>query len=204
MDIVDDTDPPDPELHCALIRAHEKRIACKEARLSYLNNIILIERKDARDTNTPAALNLEKEKQDIVAALKSLQGELSIMIPCHAPDCDHNLKIKNLTKRLAESYIQPPKFVPDPVEFPALVPVTSTKQSLKNKKTNDNDGFVFPARQAKKSKIDNGSAISTHVQNSFSPLAGASPTDLDQTPVPVAVKIPHIMLRFKDNFNLIL
>ncbi|GFY48473.1 hypothetical protein TNIN_53031 [Trichonephila inaurata madagascariensis] len=172
MDVVDDADSsPDPDVHCALVRAHEKEIACKEARLSYLNNIINIERKDARDTDTPTVLNLEKEKQDIVAALHSLQGELSIMIPCHVPDCDHNLKIKNLSKRLAESYIQPPKFVQNPVEFPALVPETSTKQNLKNKNFSDNEGFIIPTKHAKKTKTDDGSAISTPVQNNFSLLA---------------------------------
>ncbi|GFV00138.1 uncharacterized protein TNCV_4058091 [Trichonephila clavipes] len=62
MDVVDDTAAtPDPEVHSALIRAHKKEIACKEAGLSYLNNILNIERKDARDTNTPTVQSLEKD-----------------------------------------------------------------------------------------------------------------------------------------------
>ncbi|GFQ89317.1 hypothetical protein TNCT_363881 [Trichonephila clavata] len=56
----------DPETHCALIRVQEKEIACKEARLSYLNNILLIECKDARDTSTSTVRNLDKEKQEII------------------------------------------------------------------------------------------------------------------------------------------
>ncbi|GFU33378.1 putative RNA-directed DNA polymerase from transposon BS [Trichonephila clavipes] len=76
MDAVNDTDStPDHQAHCMLIREHEEEIDCTEARLSYLNNIITIEHKDASDTNTSTVVSLEKEKQDIVAALHSLQDK---------------------------------------------------------------------------------------------------------------------------------
>ncbi|GFQ71621.1 hypothetical protein TNCT_76751 [Trichonephila clavata] len=71
------TTPLDPDSHCALIRAQEKEISCKEARLSYLNNILLIECKYPRDTSTSAVRNLDNEKQDIISALQRLKGELS-------------------------------------------------------------------------------------------------------------------------------
>ncbi|GFR32677.1 hypothetical protein TNCT_707261 [Trichonephila clavata] len=194
-DSVDSAPPPDPETQYALIRAQEKEIACKEARLSYLSNIILIECKDARDTSTPTVNNIEKEKQDITTALQSLQGELSILIPCHVPDCDHNLKIKNLAKRKAETYIQPPKFIPNGEEFPALpgtsqVTNSSQKPNLKSKAPVSDDGFGSPTKYAKKPKIDDGLTTSTAIQNKFSALAGAKSTDLDQTSMLVADKIP--------------
>ncbi|GFQ94432.1 hypothetical protein TNCT_188141 [Trichonephila clavata] len=63
------TTPADPDSHCALIRAQEKEISCKEARLSYINNILQIDCKDPRDTSSSAVRNLNKEKQEITYQL---------------------------------------------------------------------------------------------------------------------------------------
>ncbi|GFY56151.1 hypothetical protein TNIN_214541 [Trichonephila inaurata madagascariensis] len=138
--------PPDP-----VLKRTKRRLPVKRARLriSIISSILSVKMPEI----SPMVLNLEKEKQDIVAALHSLQGEMSIMIPCHVPDCDHNLKLKNLSKRLAESYIQLPKFVPNPVEFPALVPENSTKQNLKNKNFSDNEDFVISKSMRKKLRL---------------------------------------------------
>ncbi|GFR27355.1 hypothetical protein TNCT_730491 [Trichonephila clavata] len=190
----DATTPLDPESQCALIRAQEKEISSKEARLSYINNILLIECKDPRNTSTSTVRNLDNEKQDIISALQRLQGELSTLLSCHVPDCDHNLKVKNLSKRMAETYIQPPKFISNTEEYPAL-PGTSQennnqKSKPKNKATLSKDDFVTPMKFARKPKSDDSSATCTSTQNKFSALAGAQTTDLDQTSMPVADKIP--------------
>ncbi|GFT91426.1 hypothetical protein TNCV_4285821 [Trichonephila clavipes] len=116
LDAIDPT--LDYEQYCAYIRSQEKEIAYHEMGLSYLNNVLNIEKKDSRDTCTPAVQKLEAEKLDIMEKLKKSQGELTLLIPCHVPDCTHNQKIKNLSQRIAETYNQPPKFTLPPEELP--------------------------------------------------------------------------------------
>ncbi|GFW10223.1 nucleic-acid-binding protein from transposon X-element [Trichonephila clavipes] len=74
MDL-DNVDPTfDLEQHCAFIRAQEKEIAYSEVRLSYINNVISIEKKDTRDTCTPAVQKLEDERREIMEKLKKTQA----------------------------------------------------------------------------------------------------------------------------------
>ncbi|GFU20866.1 hypothetical protein TNCV_3952971 [Trichonephila clavipes] len=82
--------------------------------------------------------------------------------------------------------------------------------SQTSKKNNRQDGFVTPAKVAKKQKLlqnySFGAATPVTTTNQFQVLTGsdALPTP-DPTAVPVATpKIPPIHLKFTDNYNLIM
>ncbi|GFQ95815.1 hypothetical protein TNCT_246091 [Trichonephila clavata] len=101
---------------------------------------------------------------------------------------------------MAEIYIQPPTFIPNPKDFPDLPPGNNVSVNLTNNSRNatknktkaptDNDGFVSPRKQSKKTKTVDSVVPPTGTSNSFSALAGADSTDLDQTSVPVADRVP--------------
>ncbi|GFY78658.1 hypothetical protein TNIN_305741 [Trichonephila inaurata madagascariensis] len=165
-----------------------------------------MEGKDFRDTCTPAIQKLKAEKMDIMEKLRKIQGELTLLIPCHVPDCTYNQKIKNLSQALAETYIQTPKFtlpleefsklLPAPAKNPILVPNNPGSKNLKNKNSPGNGEFVSPSKHSKKPRMLENSDIRTVVSNKFSALAGATAsTDLYQTSVPMANKISSIMFR---------
>ncbi|GFY51480.1 hypothetical protein TNIN_353861 [Trichonephila inaurata madagascariensis] len=199
----------DPELHCAYIRAQEKETNHNEVRLSYLNNVLNIERSDSRDICTPAVQKLEAEKSDIMEKLKKALGELTLLMPCHVPDCTHNLKTKNPSQHLAETLIKLPSFTPPLEEFPELPPApannpilvpsnsgTNANKNPKNKHSPRSDEFVSPSKYAKKNPECKETVKFPLLPQKNSALAGATVnTDLDQTSVPVANKIIPIMLR---------
>ncbi|GFU64738.1 hypothetical protein TNCV_876611 [Trichonephila clavipes] len=125
----------DPELHCAYIRAQEKEIECNKARLSYLNDVLNIERLNSRDACTPAVQQIEAEQLEIIEKMKKAQGELILLMPCHVPDCCHNFnfKDKNPTQHLAETIIKPPIFTP-PIEELSPAPVNNPIAVQSNQK----------------------------------------------------------------------
>ncbi|GFW93329.1 hypothetical protein TNCV_2604471 [Trichonephila clavipes] len=113
----------DPELHCAYIRAQEKEIECNKARLSYLNDVLNIERLDSRDTCSKKLKHL---------------AETIIKPPIFTPPIDNFSEL-------------PPAPVNKAIAVQSN-PGTRAIKNPKNKHPRSNNEFISPTKYAKKTQ----------------------------------------------------
>ncbi|GFT88380.1 nucleic-acid-binding protein from transposon X-element [Trichonephila clavipes] len=172
--------------------------------------------KDTVDADQLAALIKEKATTELEFA--TTMGELKVLFPCPAKSCNHAKAnginpLRNKHKRPAESPILPATLV-----LEKNPKVQNTKNNNKNEKTAKNP--------AKKKKQDQKTVVDPIIpkNNSFASLvldddadpqdespmmedisetAGNGEENLDED-VTVPPKIKPIMLKYKDNYNMVL
>ncbi|GFT51163.1 probable RNA-directed DNA polymerase from transposon X-element [Trichonephila clavipes] len=204
------------DAHCAQIKNLEKLSKIKERRIKYLQDLIEIETfdKDTVDADQLAALIKEKATTELEYA--TTMGELKVLFPCPAKSCNHSKanginSLRNKNKRPAESPILPATLVLE------KNPKVQYTKNNKNEKTAKN-----PAKKKQDQKTVVDPIIPTN--NSFASLVlddAADPQDespmvedisettgngedkLDED-VTVPPKIKPIMLKYKDNYNMVL
>ncbi|GFT66552.1 hypothetical protein TNCV_705591 [Trichonephila clavipes] len=206
--------------HCAQIKTLEKLSKIKERRIKYLQDLVEIETfdKDTVDADQLAALIKEKATTELEFA--TTMGELRILFPCPAKSCNHAKAngpnpSRNNHKRPAESPILPATLV---------LGKNPKVQNLKNNNNNKNEKIA--KNPAKKKKQDQKTVVDPIIptNNSFASLvlddaadpqdespmvedvsetAGNGEENLDED-VTVPPKIKPIMLKYKDNYNMVL
>ncbi|GFX82909.1 hypothetical protein TNCV_2640441 [Trichonephila clavipes] len=205
--------------HCAQIKNSEKLSKIKERRIRYLQDLVDIETfdKDTVDADQLAALIKEKATTELEFA--TTMGELKVLFPCPAKSCNHAKAnginpLRNKHKRPAESPILPATLV------------LEKNPKVQNTKNNNNKNEKTAKNPAKKKKQDQQTVVDPIIptNNSFASLvlddaadpqdespmvedisetAGNDEENLDED-VTVPPKIKHIMLKFKDNYNMVL
>ncbi|GFR33072.1 hypothetical protein TNCT_352821 [Trichonephila clavata] len=119
--------------------------------------------------------------------MDTVKGELALLLPCPFPNCVHNTAPKNLEKTKAPSASNLAK---------KLAETHIDEISNKNKK-NQQDGFSYPGKTAKKPRIlenyNIGVLPQIETNNKFTALAGSdSQPALTDAAIPVAPpRSPH-------------
>ncbi|GFY43507.1 hypothetical protein TNIN_89181 [Trichonephila inaurata madagascariensis] len=198
------------DAQCAQIKAIEKLIKIKELQIKYLQDLIEIETFDKDSTH--AALIKEKANTELEYATKL--GELKVLFPCPVKSCTHSKanginSFRNKHKRPTESPILPATLILDKnakksnknskIDKPIKNPVRKTRQESKNAVDD-----IIPTKNSFASLVIQDAAEATD-KNSESPMIeDNSEENQINEDVTVTPKIKPIMLRYKDNFNLIL
>ncbi|GFY53361.1 hypothetical protein TNIN_373621 [Trichonephila inaurata madagascariensis] len=198
------------DAQCAQIKAIEKLIKIKELQIKYLQDLIEIETFDKDSTH--AALIKEKANTELEYATKL--GELKVLFPCPVKSCTHSKanginSFRNKHKRPTESPILPATLILDKnakksnknskIDKPIKNPVRKTRQESKNAVDD-----IIPTKNSFASLVIQDAAEATN-KNSESPMIeDNSEENQINEDVTVTPKIKPIMLRYKDNFNLIL
>ncbi|GFW06386.1 nucleic-acid-binding protein from transposon X-element [Trichonephila clavipes] len=210
---------PSAAAHCAQIKTLEKLSKIKERRIKYLQDLVEIETfdKDTVDTDQLAALIKEKATTELEYATN--MGELKVLFPCPAKSCIHSKAnginpLRNKHKRPAESPILPATLV------------LEKNPKVQISKNNNNKNEKLAKNPAKKKKQDQKTVVDPIIptNNSFASLvlddaadpqdespmvedvsetAGNGEENLDED-VTVPPKIKPIMLKYKDNYNMVL
>ncbi|GFX09270.1 hypothetical protein TNCV_2267081 [Trichonephila clavipes] len=205
--------------HCAQIKTLEKLSKIKERRIRYLQDLVEIETfdKDTVDADQLAALIKEKATTELEYATN--MGELKVLFPCPAKSCNHSKAnginpLRNKHKRPAESPILPATLV------------LEKNPKVQNSKNNNKKNEKIAKNPAKKKKQDQKTVVDPIIptNNSFASLvlddaadpqdespmvedvsetAGIGEENLDED-VTVPPKIKPIMLKYKDNYNMVL
>ncbi|GFW16765.1 nucleic-acid-binding protein from transposon X-element [Trichonephila clavipes] len=199
-----------PDAHCAQIKNLEKLSKIKDLRIKYLQDLIEIETFDKDSVDAAQLAALIKEKATTL-------GELKVLFPCPVKSNTHAKanginSFLNKNKRPAESPILPA----------TLVLEKNLKTQTNNGKNNKNDKIV--KNPAKKKKQEQKTAVDPIIptKNSFASLVLDDAAGIqDESPmveensettgkdnldedVTVPPKIKPIMLRYKDNYNMVL
>ncbi|GFR29486.1 hypothetical protein TNCT_341221 [Trichonephila clavata] len=177
-----DEDGPDKVRRCKRIDNLENQIICDSQRMAYL-----VDHTQDQPQGKPGhsdEVQIQPQERDmLLTKMKNVKGELTLLLPCPFPSCLHNTAPKHLEKNPTPS-----------VNNTLATKLTEThiteEQSVKNKK-NQQDGFTFPAKTAKKPRIlENytvGALAPIETRNKFQTLVGSDnqPT-LTDAAIPVA------------------
>ncbi|GFR01913.1 uncharacterized protein TNCT_238441 [Trichonephila clavata] len=125
---------------------------------------------------------LEDEAANLDEKIKTLEGKMSVLLPCPVSLCTHNFKYKSNKKRPAAPIIRPAKLNP---------------KNSKTENTKNND-FKIPRKTAKNVSVEINSKIQTN--NSFAALNTAN-KDAKEVATP---KTRPIMMKHFNEYNLIL
>ncbi|GFS85363.1 hypothetical protein TNCV_75891 [Trichonephila clavipes] len=137
-----------------------------------------------------------KEADDLSAEIQRIKGELALFGICPIVDCQHHTKLNSprMVKRIEDCTKQLEAKL---ANTHLTATVNGDNSSVDSKKNNRQDGFVTPAKVAKKQKVlqnySFGAATPVNTTNKFQALTGsdALPTQ-DATAVPVAPpRSPH-------------
>ncbi|GFV75970.1 hypothetical protein TNCV_1455671 [Trichonephila clavipes] len=188
--------PPSPEelAKCTRMLDTHEYIMVKETRLIQTNHYLTMVRTGILRKNQETYDKMMKEADDLTAEILKIKGELTLFGNCPVIDCQYHTKLNSprMTKRIEDCTKQ--------LEIKLAnahlsATVTDGNPPSTSKKTNRQDGFVTPAKVAKRQKVlqnySFGAATPVNTTNKFQALTGsdASPTP-DATAVPVAPKIP--------------
>ncbi|GFV53781.1 hypothetical protein TNCV_3433001 [Trichonephila clavipes] len=184
--------PPSPEesAKCTRMLDTHEYIMVKETRLIQMNHYLTMVRTGILRKNQESYDKMMKEAEDLTAEIQKIKGELALFGNCPIVDCQYHTKLnspkmikriedctKQLETKLANTHL--------------TATVTGGNSPSTSKKNNRQDGFVTPAKVAKKQKVlqnySFGAATPVNTTNKFQALTGsdASPTS-DATAVPVA------------------
>ncbi|GFX06406.1 hypothetical protein TNCV_2939341 [Trichonephila clavipes] len=182
--------------------------AC-QLRIKYLQDLIEIETldKDIRDAAQLEALIKEKVQAELEFAVR--MGELKVLFPCPIHCCTHKNRngpnsFRTKQKRPAESPILPATLILDKKqEKPNIVNKTIEKGSTPKAETKNKN-------PAKKTKQDSDQSRDDVIptKNAFAGLAIDEPeivvADKTAQVADLSPKIKPVMLRYKNNYNLVL
>ncbi|GFW69125.1 hypothetical protein TNCV_511701 [Trichonephila clavipes] len=191
-----------PNVHCARIRTLQKLIRYAETRIRYQQEFIdiYIETFDQRDTDAAQLQSYIHAKGATKLDYNLKLGELKLLFPCPVKNCNHNttngLNATCLRKRAEESCILPASFDPHTKETNS----NSKKSKTNDKSTSNNTEKIINRKELPENTIpvNNPFSVLTIEDNNMEVVGSAETNDIAQP------KVKPIMLRYKNNFNLIL
>ncbi|GFX42918.1 hypothetical protein TNCV_5072821 [Trichonephila clavipes] len=190
--------PPSPEdlAKCTRMLDTHEYLMVKEAKLIQTNHYLMMVRTGILRKNQTTYDSMMKEADNHTMEIQRIKGELALFGICPIIDCQHHTKLNSprMVKKIEDCTKQLQAKLAN-THLTATVSGGNSSQTLK--KNNRQDGFVTPAKVAKKQKLlqnySFGAATPVTTTNQFQALTGsdALPTP-DPTAVPVATpKIPH-------------
>ncbi|GFU03091.1 hypothetical protein TNCV_1892641 [Trichonephila clavipes] len=188
--------PPSPEelAKCTRMLDTHEYIMVKETRLVQTNRFLMMVRTGILRKNQETYDSMMKEAEDLSAEIQRAKGELALFDTCPVADCQHNTKLNS--PRMVKMIEDCTKQLETKLANTHLTATVSGGNSPNiSKKNNRQDGFVTPAKVAKKQKVlqnySFGAATPVNTTNKFQALTGsdALPTQ-DDTAVPVPPQIP--------------
>ncbi|GFW82899.1 hypothetical protein TNCV_2209511 [Trichonephila clavipes] len=195
-----ETEPhqPSPEelTKCTRMLDTHEYIMVKETRLIQSNHYLMMVRTGILQKNQENYDSMMKEAEDLSVEIQRIKGELALFGTCPIVDCQHHTKLNSprMVKRIEDCTKQ----LETQLANTHLTATVSGGNSPNiSKKNNRQNGFVTPAKVAKKQKVlqnySFGAATPVDTTNKFQALTGsdALPTQ-DDTVVPVAPpNLPH-------------
>ncbi|GFX75378.1 nucleic-acid-binding protein from transposon X-element [Trichonephila clavipes] len=204
--------PPSPEdlAKCTRMLDTHEYLMVKETKLIQTNNYLMMVRTGILRKNQTTYDSMKKEADDHTVEIQRIKGELALFGICPIVDCQHHTKLNSprMVKKIEDCTKQlQTKFA----NTHLTATVSGGNSSVTLKKNNRQDGFVTPAKVAKKQKVlqnySFGAATPVSTTNQFQALTGS---DALPTPDPTAVPVAHppqdppIHIKFANNYNLIL
>ncbi|GFY26527.1 hypothetical protein TNCV_2878571 [Trichonephila clavipes] len=93
---------------CNHLKSIDRQIELFNIRKGYVAQLLDVEKRNPGPT-PETTLKLEEEAAGLDEQIKSLEGNMSELLPCPVSLCAHNFKYKNNKKRAAEPIIRPAK-----------------------------------------------------------------------------------------------